>query len=392
MHEFSSPATIDVPPTAALSDAVTANALARPEAVVFSRKAAGSWTPVTSQEFAAEVAGMARGLVAAGVQAGDRVGIMQQDPLRVDARRLRDLDRGRRGGPDLRDVLGGAGRSGSSPTPARSPSSSRRRRTRRSSSSVRDRLPDLRHVWQIDAGGSRRPRRAGHGRRRAGAGRPPRDARGRLARHDHLHVGHDRTAEGLRAHPRQPAVRRRPGAHAHPGLRGRRRELTLLFLPLAHVFARLIQVGCVAERRPARATPPTSGEPAAATSAPSSRPSSCRAAGLREGLQRRPAEGARRRQGRDLRPRRARRRRLVRGARTPAAPASASTCSTSCSTGWSTPSCAPPWAARSRTRCPAAPRSASGSATSSAASASRSSRATASPRPPARAPAAARTR
>ena len=44
------------------------------------------------------------------------------------------------------------------------------------------------------------------------------------------------------------------------------------------------------------------------------------------------------------------------------------------------------------TRCPAVPRSASGSATSSAASASRSSRATASPRPPGRAPAAARTR
>ena len=56
--------------------------------------------------------------------------------------------------------------------------------------------------------------------------------------------------------------------------------------------------------------------------------------------------------------------------------------STRCSTSWSTASCAPPSAAAASAPSPAAPRSATGSATSSAASASPSTRATASPRPP----------
>ena len=52
----------------------------------------------------------------------------------------------------------------------------------------------------------------------------------------------------------------------------RRRGSTLLFLPLAHVFARVIQVGAVQAAGPARATPPTS-RAWSTTSASSGRPS-----------------------------------------------------------------------------------------------------------------------
>ena len=88
-------------------------------------------------------------------------------------------------------------------------------------------LEELRHVWSIDGQRRRRadPARRGHLRRRArGAaddGDTPRP------RHHHLHLGHDRTAQGLHAHPRQlhdRARRRgrrarravRPGATARP--------------------------------------------------------------------------------------------------------------------------------------------------------------------------------
>ena len=113
-----------------------------------------------------------------------------------------------------------------------------------------------------------------------------------------------------------------------------------------------------------------------------------RAAGVREGLQRRGTAGVGEPgQGRDLRTRR--RGRRSRGAtrwapgdaRGPGRRACGSGPRTRCSTGWSTASCAPRSAAGCSTRCPAAPRSASGSATSSAVRGSRCWRATASPRP-----------
>lgn len=47
-----------------------------PERALFSRKTAGSWHSVSAKEFAAEVVAVAKGLVAAGIRAGDRVALM----------------------------------------------------------------------------------------------------------------------------------------------------------------------------------------------------------------------------------------------------------------------------------------------------------------------------
>ena len=54
------------------------NATEGPGNVLFSRRAADAWQDVTSREFADEVARMAKGLVQAGVQVGDRVGLMSK--------------------------------------------------------------------------------------------------------------------------------------------------------------------------------------------------------------------------------------------------------------------------------------------------------------------------
>jgi len=73
---------LSVPPTAtvgaddALTDMVALNAAEHPDAVGLRIQRNSRWEDVTYAEFAAQVAGVAKGLVAGGVQAGDRVGLL----------------------------------------------------------------------------------------------------------------------------------------------------------------------------------------------------------------------------------------------------------------------------------------------------------------------------
>ncbi|MDQ6874784.1 MAG: long-chain fatty acid--CoA ligase [Actinomycetota bacterium] len=78
MREFSVPAKVGVGAGADLTDAVWANAAEVPEHVVFSRRGSGGWQDVTAVSFRDDVIAVAKGLIAAGVQAGDRVGLMSK--------------------------------------------------------------------------------------------------------------------------------------------------------------------------------------------------------------------------------------------------------------------------------------------------------------------------
>ncbi|MEO8888923.1 MAG: AMP-dependent synthetase/ligase [Jatrophihabitantaceae bacterium] len=60
------------------ADFVYENAVTRPQHVALRRRVDGVWTDVTSAQFADEVTGVAKGLIAAGVQAGDRVAVMSK--------------------------------------------------------------------------------------------------------------------------------------------------------------------------------------------------------------------------------------------------------------------------------------------------------------------------
>ena len=78
MQEFSTPAAVTVGPAAALTDALEERAATSPDSVLFARKSGDQWTDVTAKEFATQVRAVAAGLVSSGVQAGDRVALMSR--------------------------------------------------------------------------------------------------------------------------------------------------------------------------------------------------------------------------------------------------------------------------------------------------------------------------
>ncbi|MEU9863221.1 AMP-dependent synthetase/ligase [Streptomyces sp. NPDC047971] len=78
MREFSLPALYEVPSDGNLTDLIRRNASQHPDTAVMGRKVDGVWTDVTAQQFLAEVRGAAKGLIAAGVEPGDRVALLSR--------------------------------------------------------------------------------------------------------------------------------------------------------------------------------------------------------------------------------------------------------------------------------------------------------------------------
>jgi long-chain acyl-CoA synthetase len=78
VQEYSVPPLVTVPPDANLADAVFTNAVEAPDTAVLTRRAGDQWVPVTAKEFAATVGETAAGLIAAGVQPGDRVALQSR--------------------------------------------------------------------------------------------------------------------------------------------------------------------------------------------------------------------------------------------------------------------------------------------------------------------------
>ncbi|HWM05865.1 MAG TPA: long-chain fatty acid--CoA ligase [Actinophytocola sp.] len=76
MRELAVPPLAKVPDRGGLADVVFTNADEAPNAVSFRRKVDGAWRDVTAAQFLAEVVEVAKGLVASGIGQGDRIGIM----------------------------------------------------------------------------------------------------------------------------------------------------------------------------------------------------------------------------------------------------------------------------------------------------------------------------
>ena len=79
VREFSVPPLVVVPPETNITDLLLRQAAKPSNPSLFSRlDAAGAWQDVSAKDFLADVSALAKGLIASGVGAGDRVGIMSR--------------------------------------------------------------------------------------------------------------------------------------------------------------------------------------------------------------------------------------------------------------------------------------------------------------------------
>ncbi|MFG2562242.1 AMP-dependent synthetase/ligase [Streptomyces sp. NPDC048496] len=151
MREFSLPALYEVPSDGNLTDLIRRNAAQHPDAAVMSRKVAGVWTDVTATQFLAEVGAAAKGLIAAGVQPGDRIGLMSRTRYEWVQLDFAIWSAGAVTVPvyetsSAEQVQWILGDSGAVAVIVESDGHAE------SVAAMRDRLPELRNVWQIDKG------------------------------------------------------------------------------------------------------------------------------------------------------------------------------------------------------------------------------------------------
>jgi len=76
--EFAVPAIVAPPTSGSLTDHIVENAQQAPDRVVLSRHEGGVWVGVTAQAFLDQVKAVAKGLIAAGIEPGQRVAIMSR--------------------------------------------------------------------------------------------------------------------------------------------------------------------------------------------------------------------------------------------------------------------------------------------------------------------------
>ncbi|WP_073260616.1 AMP-dependent synthetase/ligase [Cryptosporangium aurantiacum] len=246
MREFAQPAVYTVPDGADLTDMVWSAADEVPEKVTFRRPSGSGWADVTAAQFRSEVIGVAKGLIASGVQPGDRIGLMARTRYEWTLVDYAIWSAGAVTVPiyetssaeQVQWILGDSGAVG-----VVVESSGHQSLVE----SVRSDLPDLRRIWQIDA-----------------------DAVGLLtadgASVDDAQIEERRAAlgpadtatiiytSGTTGRPKGCVLTHKnllfEVGNAIPSLPSMFREgaSTLLFLPLAHAFARLIQLGAVYSR------------------------------------------------------------------------------------------------------------------------------------------------
>jgi len=222
------------------------NAATHPDSAVFSRRVDGAWGDVTAREFKDQVTAVAKGLIAAGVQPGSRVGLMSKTRYEWTLVDYAIWAAGAVTVPiyetsSAEQVQWILGDSGAVAVVVETPAHVK------TTESVHAELPDLGTVWQLDQGGIETLTAAG-------ADVPDSEVEARRAA-----TGPDTAAtiiytSGTTGRPKGCELTHRnllfEVGNATPGLSKlfNPDASTLLFLPLAHVFARLIQCGAVSTR------------------------------------------------------------------------------------------------------------------------------------------------
>ncbi|MFI5914895.1 AMP-dependent synthetase/ligase [Dactylosporangium sp. NPDC051541] len=248
MREFSVPAAVAVADTATLTDPVWDNAAVAPTTVQFQRLVAGAWQDVTCAQFRDEVVALARGLLAAGIEPGERVALMSRTRYEWTLIDYAIWTCGAVTVPiydssspeQVAWILEDSGAVACFvETDAH----------RDAVAQVRDRIPGLAHVWQIEGTPGAVEQLVGDG-----AAVPPEDVDRRRTASKADDLATIIYTSGTTGRPKGCIITHRNMladiVNAIPELRSLFNEgaRTLLFLPLAHSFARLIQIGVVQAR------------------------------------------------------------------------------------------------------------------------------------------------
>jgi long-chain acyl-CoA synthetase len=245
MREFAVPAVAAIADTATLTDPVWHNAAQRPDLVQFLRRSGDEWNRVTAVRFRDEVVAVARGLIAAGIRKGDRVGLMSRTRYEWS---LIDYAIWTVGGvtvpiyetssaEQVAWILSDSGAVGCFVETAAH---------KAAVEEARAASPVLTHVWEIEGA---RPAVAALGEAGAAVDADEVDRRrGAVRAADAATIIY---TSGTTGRPKGCVLTHRNMLsdinNALPGLKSLLHEgaSTLLFLPLAHSFARLIQIGVV---------------------------------------------------------------------------------------------------------------------------------------------------
>jgi len=262
VREYSIPALVDVPAAASLADVVFTRAAQDPHAVVMRRRTgAGRWDDVTAAQFRDEVALLAKALIAAGIEPGDRVALMSRTRYEWTLIDYAIWAAGAVTVPiyetssaeQVEWILGDSGARAAFAETARHAETI---------SEVRGHVPALEHVWLIDApvvdgtvvdgtGGAETLASLAAG---SGAASVTDD---QLEQHRAARKAADLATiiytSGTTGRPKGCEITHgNLLSDVRNAVQGALMEVfeiggssTLLFMPLAHSFARIIQVGCL---------------------------------------------------------------------------------------------------------------------------------------------------
>jgi long-chain acyl-CoA synthetase len=247
VREYSVPVLVDVPRDANIADLVVEQAQKASNPALFSRKdSSGAWRDIRATEFLADVTRLAKGLISSGVQPGQRVGIMARTRYEWSLVDFAVWFAGAVSVPiyetsspsQIAWILGDSGA-----VAVFTESAAHEAKVRRAA--LDEGLESLKHVWQLDEESLDALRTAGNDvpdaeveERRTVAGLDDLATiiytSGTTGRPKGCELTHGNFVElSKNAAAALPDV-------AHEGAQ------TIMFLPLAHVFARFISVLCVA--------------------------------------------------------------------------------------------------------------------------------------------------
>ena len=244
MREYSTALQVEVPTTGNLTDDVVRNGSTAPDRIAFSRRTAAGWKDVTAREFLDEVRAVAKGIVAAGIEPGDRVALLSRTRYEWTLFDYAIWFAGAVTVPiyetssseQIEWILQD---SGARAVVAETPEHTGRLKE------VRDRVADLHHVWSIEDNAVAVLTTLGH------------EITDEQLEERRTSAGPDSLAtliytSGTTGHPKGCMLTHGNFSFELTVAVAELRQLfdaegasTLLFLPLAHVFARIIQIGCI---------------------------------------------------------------------------------------------------------------------------------------------------